>query len=51
MIRTRVRYFPGTETRVFVETLNVVMAETMPLERLEAEITQLAGNLAAAECR
>src|SRR5664279_161425 len=23
----------------------------MPLERLEAEITQLAGNLAAAECR
>jgi hypothetical protein len=34
-----------------VETLDVVMPETMPLERLEAEITQLAGHLAAAECR
>ena len=33
----------------FVETLDVVMPETMPLERLEAEITQLAGNLAAAD--
>ena len=36
---------------IFVETLDVVMPETMPLERLEAEITQLAGHLAAAECR
>ena len=27
------------------------MPETMPLERLEAEITQLAGHLAAADCR
>ena len=26
-------------------------AACLPLERLEAEITQLAGNLAAAECR
>jgi hypothetical protein len=34
-----------------VETLDVVMPETMPLERLEAEITELAGHLAAAECR
>jgi hypothetical protein len=34
-----------------VETLDVVMPETMPLERLEAVITQLAGHLAAAECR
>jgi hypothetical protein len=34
-----------------VKTLDIVMPETMPLERLEAEITQLAGNLAAAECR
>lgn len=34
-----------------METLDVVMPETMPLERLEAEITQLAGHLAAAECR
>ena len=31
--------------------LAVVMPETMPLERLEAEITHLAGHLAAAECR
>ncbi len=28
-----------------------VTPETMPLERLEAEITQLAGHLAAGECR
>ena len=34
-----------------METLDVVMPETMPLERLEAEITELAGHLAAAECR
>jgi hypothetical protein len=34
-----------------VQTLDIVMPETMPLERLEAEITQLAGHLAAAECR
>ena len=34
-----------------MQTLDVVMPATMPLERLEAEITQLAGNLAAAECR
>jgi hypothetical protein len=34
-----------------VQILDVVMPETMPLERLEAEITQLAGHLAAAECR
>jgi hypothetical protein len=34
-----------------VETREVVMPETMPLERLEAEITELAGHLAAAECR
>ena len=34
-----------------METREVVMPETMPPERLEAEITQLAGHLAAAECR
>ena len=34
-----------------METREVVMPETMPLERLEAEITELAGHLAAAECR
>ncbi|MDQ1479197.1 MAG: hypothetical protein QOI44_58 [Actinomycetota bacterium] len=34
-----------------MEILDVVMPETMPLERLEAEITELAGHLAAAECR
>src|SRR5664279_3560572 len=34
-----------------MKMLDVVMPETMPLERLEAEITQLAGHLAAAECR
>src|SRR5438034_10700022 len=51
-MRTRVRMCPKTESEdYFVETRDVVMAETMPLERLEAEITQLAGNLAAAECR
>jgi hypothetical protein len=31
--------------------VTVVAPETMPLERLEAEITELAGQLAAAECR
>ena len=34
-----------------MDVREVVMPETMPLERLEAEITQLAGHLAAAECR
>lgn len=34
-----------------METREVVTPETMPLERLEAEITELAGHLAAAECR
>jgi len=34
-----------------VETREAVVPETMPLERLEAEITELAGHLAAAECR
>jgi hypothetical protein len=34
-----------------MDVVDVVMPETMPLERLEAEITQLAGHLAAAECR
>ena len=29
----------------------VAISETMPMERLEAEITELAGHLAAAECR
>jgi hypothetical protein len=36
---------------VLVDVRDVAMPEMMPLERLEAEITQLAGNLAAAECR
>ena len=34
-----------------MDTREVVMPDTMPLERLEAEITQLAGHLAAGECR
>ncbi|MDQ1509043.1 MAG: hypothetical protein QOG50_887 [Actinomycetota bacterium] len=34
-----------------METREVVVPETMPMERLEAEITQLAGHLAAAECQ
>jgi hypothetical protein len=34
-----------------VETQEAVGLTTVPLERLEAEITELAGNLAAAECR
>ena len=34
-----------------MDTREVVMPETMPLERLEAEITQLAGHLAAGESR
>ncbi len=33
------------------DTREVVMPDTMPLERLEAEITELAGHLAAGECR
>jgi 5-methylcytosine-specific restriction endonuclease McrA len=34
-----------------MDTREVVAAHTMPLERLEAEITELAGHLAAGECR
>ncbi|MDQ1430295.1 MAG: hypothetical protein QOF40_897 [Actinomycetota bacterium] len=34
-----------------MDTREVVMPDTMSLERLEAEITELAGHLAAAECR
>jgi hypothetical protein len=34
-----------------MDTREVVMPDTMPLERLEAEITELAGHLAAGECR
>jgi hypothetical protein len=34
-----------------VVALDVVPLDSMPLERLEAEITELAGHLAAAECR
>jgi 5-methylcytosine-specific restriction endonuclease McrA len=34
-----------------MDTREVVALDTVPLERLEAEITQLAGELAAAECR
>ena len=34
-----------------MDVREVVALGTMPLERLEAEITQLAGELAAAECR
>ena len=34
-----------------MDTREVVMPDTMPLERLEAEITDLAGHLAAGECR
>lgn len=34
-----------------MDTREVVMPDAMPLERLEAEITELAGHLAAGECR
>ncbi len=34
-----------------MDTREVVMPDTMSLERLEAEITELAGHLAAGECR
>jgi len=34
-----------------MDTREVVAPDTMPLERLEAEITTLAGHLAAGECR
>jgi hypothetical protein len=34
-----------------MDTREVVAPDTMPLERLEAEITELAGHLAAGECR
>ena len=34
-----------------MDTREVAMPDTMPLERLEAEITELAGHLAAGECR
>ena len=34
-----------------MDTREVVTPDTMPLERLEAEITTLAGHLAAGECR
>ncbi len=34
-----------------MDTREEVALDTVPLERLEAEITQLAGELAAAECR
>ena len=34
-----------------MDTREVVVPDTMPLERLEAEITELAGHLAAGECR
>src|SRR4051812_35841079 len=50
-MRTLVRRFPSPKRGIVVEIRDVVIAETMPLERLEAEITQLAGDLAAAECR
>ena len=38
------------DTRSAMDT-EVAMSETMPMERLEAEITELAGHMAAAECR
>ena len=34
-----------------MDTREVAVPDTMPLERLEAEITELAGHLAAGECR
>jgi hypothetical protein len=34
-----------------MDTWEVVAPSALPLERLEAEITELAGHLAAAECR
>jgi hypothetical protein len=34
-----------------MDTREVVALDTAPLERIEAEITQLAGELAACECR
>jgi len=34
-----------------VVALETAVLSAMPLERLEAEITELAGQLAAAECR
>ena len=34
-----------------MQVLDVGVPDQMPLEQLEAEITELAGNLAAAECR
>jgi hypothetical protein len=34
-----------------MDVRETVALDTMPLERLEAEITEWAGHLAAAECR
>src|SRR5579862_238920 len=39
------------EGMMAVVALDIAPLEAMPLERLEAEITELAGHLAAAECR
>ena len=42
---------PGAALEAAMTTREASTSEAMPLERLEAEITELAGHLAAGECR
>lgn len=47
-------HFPDVDPEVVMdvrEVMEVAAPDTLPLERLEAELTEWAGHLAAAECR